>query len=176
MFGHDVSFISFFMGKRGRDAAAAEYKPTGMDRSEGSLPEKSQSHGRKDLTFVRSFKVSQCDRHEMQDTKWEGFANRSTILPMNNLDGNMMKEDDAGMNGAELKKHVELDINYTATKVEHPLRTSSGSISYTKATTRATARTLTRTRQTSVLAVRSQWAHWHKQPSPILRQGQAVGS
>ena len=28
------------MGKRGRDAAAADYKPTGMDRSEGSLPEK----------------------------------------------------------------------------------------------------------------------------------------
>ena len=63
---------------------------------------KSQSHGRKDLTFVRSFKVSQGDRHERQDTKWEGFANRSTILPMNNLDGNMMKEDAANMNGAEL--------------------------------------------------------------------------
>ena len=28
------------MGKRGRDAAAADYKPTGMDRSEGSVPEK----------------------------------------------------------------------------------------------------------------------------------------
>ena len=41
---------------------------------------------------------------------------------MNNLDGNMMKEDDANMNGTELIKHVELEINYTATKVEHPLR------------------------------------------------------
>ena len=40
---------------------------------------------------------------------------------MNNLDGNMMKEDDANMNGAELIKHVELEINYTATKVEHRL-------------------------------------------------------
>ena len=40
MFGHDVSFNSFIMGKRGRDAAAADYKPAGMDRSEGSLPEK----------------------------------------------------------------------------------------------------------------------------------------
>ena len=82
---------------------------------------KSQSHGRKDLTFVRSFKVSQGDRHDRQDTIWQGFANRSTILPMNNLDGNMMKEDDANMNGAELIKHVELEINYTATKVEHTL-------------------------------------------------------
>ena len=82
---------------------------------------KSQSHGRKDLTFVRSFKISQGDRHERQDTIWEGFANRSTTLPMNNLDGNMMKEDDANMHGAELIKHVELEINYTATKVEHPL-------------------------------------------------------
>ena len=100
-----MSFNSFIMGKRGRDAAAADYKPTGMDRSEGSLPEqKSQSHGRKDLTVVRSFKVSQSDRHERQDTMWEGFANRSTILPMNNLDGNMMKEDDANMYGAELIK------------------------------------------------------------------------
>ena len=76
---------------------------------------KSQSHGRKDLTFVRSFKISQGDRHERQDTIWEGFANRSTILPMNNLDGNMMKEDDANMHGAELKKHVELEINDTDT-------------------------------------------------------------
>ena len=38
-----------------------------------------------------------------------------TILPMNNLDGNMMKEEDANMHGAELKKHVELEINYTDT-------------------------------------------------------------
>ena len=65
---------------------------------------KFQSHGRKDLTFVRSFKVSQGDRHERKDTIWEGFANRSTILPMNNLDGNMMTEDDANGQGAELKK------------------------------------------------------------------------
>ena len=35
-----MSFNSFIMGKRGRDAAAADYKPTGMDRSEGSLPDK----------------------------------------------------------------------------------------------------------------------------------------
>ena len=82
---------------------------------------KSQSHGRKDLTFVRSFKVSQGDRHERQDTIWEGFANRSTILPMINLDGNVMKKGDANMNGAEFIKHVELEINYTDTKVEHPL-------------------------------------------------------
>ena len=40
---------------------------------------------------------------------------------MNNLDGNMMKEDDANMYGAELIKHVEPEINYTDTKVEHPL-------------------------------------------------------
>ena len=70
---------------------------------------KSQSHGRKDLTFVRSFKVSQGDRHERQDTIWKGFANRSTILPMSNLDGNMMTEDEANMYGAELIKHVELE-------------------------------------------------------------------
>ena len=92
-----------------------------MDRCEGTFLRKSKSHGRKDLTFVRSFKVSQGDRHERQDTIWEGFANRSTTLPMNNLDGNMMKEDDANMHGAELIKHVELEINYTATKVEHTL-------------------------------------------------------
>ena len=76
---------------------------------------KSQSNGRKDLTFVRSFKISQGDRHERQDTIWEGFANRSTIIPMNNLDGNMTKEDDANIHGAELIKHVELEINYTDT-------------------------------------------------------------
>ena len=70
---------------------------------------------------MRSFKVSQSDRHGRKDTIWEGFANRSTILPMNNLDGNTMKEDDANMHGAELIKHVELEINHTATKVEHPL-------------------------------------------------------
>ena len=35
-----VLSILFSMGKLGRDAAAADYKPTGMDRSEGSLPEK----------------------------------------------------------------------------------------------------------------------------------------
>ena len=40
---------------------------------------------------------------------------------MSNLDGNMMKEDGANMHGAELIKHVELEINYTAKKVEHAL-------------------------------------------------------
>ena len=70
---------------------------------------------------MRSFKVLQGDRHERQDTIWEGLANRSTILPMNDLDGNMMTEDEANMYGAELIKHVELKINHTATKVEHTL-------------------------------------------------------
>ena len=57
---------------------------------------------------MRSFNVSQGERRERQDTIGEGFANRSTILLMSNLDGNRMKEDDANMHGADL-------INYTDT-------------------------------------------------------------
>ena len=80
VFGHELSLNSFTMGKRGRDAAAADYKPTGMDRSELAKLRAFFSHVDSPKCKMPEQVKNECNRALPPDEKAAFLASFLTIV------------------------------------------------------------------------------------------------